>query len=653
MADERDAIVQESEQISQPADEKLTKSKGEKVRNYVIAALSLILVVYTIVGLIIYPFPSDIIRTSLLIVTLPIVFLTVPASKKNGKIRWFDYLFLFMGLAAFIYAFFQMEEMYARGGVWTTPADIVFTVIGIIVILEATRRTVGNALPIIALLFILYTLFGQHLPGMFGHNPYSIRRIATSIFCYEGIFGTVSQAVSTFVLMFMIFAAFLEQTGTGEIFMNISKAIAGGKQGGPARVAVVSSALFGSISGSAVANVAATGSITIPMMKKLGYSPRFSGAVEAAASTGGQIMPPVMAAGAFLMAEYLGIGYGQVIIAAAIPAILYFLTIWISVGAVAGKRKMPALSKDELPKMKDLMKKDWYMLAPIVLVVVLLVGFNMSAIRSAFFGCVASYIVGVINKARRQSLGFKGLLAICVSSAKGIAPLAASCSCAGIIVGCITITGFALKVSTLIMSIGGNTGFFALLLAMLVAIIFGMGLPTTVSYILCVSVLAPALISMNFNPIAAHLFIFYFACLSGLTPPVALAAYTGASIAGSKPFETAVESCKLAIIAFVIPYMFMYNNAYLFSGSLVGIIQACVCGICLCYALSAVLQGFWKQNCNMVWRAIYLVISVLLILQSNFTDYLGVGLFVAATVVMFFTNRNKGARIQSVATQND
>lgn len=611
--------------------------KIEKIKNHLVAALGLIFGIYHILVLNFIPRPAMAFRSFHLLLVLLLTFLLYPTFKeKDGKKVVPDFISPILIVATIVsigYAYFQIENILYRGGIFTTQWDVIMGLICLVCVLEGTRRTNGLALPIIGFVFVLYAMFGQYLPGMLGTTGYSIKRIITTLFTYDGIFGTALDTAATFVVMFVIFAAFLEKTGAGAAFFDLASAIAGAARGGPAKVAVIACALFGTISGSAVACVAACGSIIIPLMIKMNYDKTLSAAAVSSAAIGGQIMPPVMAAGAFLMAEYLGMKYLDIVVAAIIPAVMYFFTIWISVDAIAAKNGLNGLNKDELPQLKAVLKKDWMLFVPLVLLIVLLTVVGYSAIKSAFFAMIACIVMCALKKETRMSL--KAIGETLIASAKGSASTACACACAGIVIGCISLTGLGMKISSLIIGFSGGNVLPALILSMLTAILFGMGLPTTVSYILCANVLAPVLTSMGIPALASHMFIFYFACLSGITPPVALAAYTGAGIAGSKAIQTASEGCKLAIVAFFVPYMFVYNTAFLMDGSPFEIVWAVVCGIVMCYAMTAALQGFYMKKLNVVWRLLFAVCAIFMFLQFKIADYIGLAMFAVLFGVLF------------------
>ncbi|MEF3331105.1 TRAP transporter permease [Oceanobacillus oncorhynchi] len=555
----------------------------------------------------------------------------------KSKHRWFDISLMIISVVTFWYAIQEVEGILGRGGIHTTSLDLIFGTLAILLVLEITRRTVGIALPIVTIAFLLYALFGEFIPGNLGHGGYSYNRIITTLFTYDGMFGTPIAVTVTFVAMFIVFAAILNLTGVGDVFLNLSKSVAGSYRGGPAKMATIASGLFGSISGSAVANVAATGSLTIPMMKRLGYSKTYSGAIEAAASTGGQFMPPVMAAGAFLMAEILGVPYLEVMYAALIPSIIFFVTIWFSIDFRSAKLGLKGLSKDEIPSWRKLLINSGYLLTPLVILIIMLVVFQYSPIRAAFYSLISSIILSFIKKETRPNL--KTLGNSLFEASKGLISIVAPVAAAGLVIGVIGLTGLGGKVASLVIGMSGGSILLALVLSMITAIIFGMGLPTTVSYLLVVSILAPVLSELGVIPIAAHLFIFYFASLSGITPPVGLAAFTGANIAGSPPIRTAFMASRLAIAAFILPFLFVFNNSLLMMGNWFDIILSAITAIISVMALAAALEGWFITNLN-VWERIFLLmVALLLIYPSYVTDILGV--FAVLGVFLYKKNHNK------------
>ena len=605
--------------------------------------IAVVAALFHVISLVFYPLPPNIFRTIHLLSMLSIIFLTRPTVKNRegfwGKVGFIEIALFVLSVIACIYACLEMTNMYNKYGIFLTKLDVAMGLICILVVMESTRRTTGLALPIIAGVFLLYAFFGQHIPGMIGHKGYSIQRIVFAIYSYDGIFSTPLETCATYVLLFITFSSFLEKAGAGDYFLDLAKGVAGRMRGGPAKVAVISSALFGMISGSAVANVAGTGSITIPMMKRIGYRNQFAGAVEAVASTGGQIMPPIMAAGAFLMAQTLGVGYSTIAIAALIPAVMYFLTIWISIDCESAKEGLEGLSAEELPDVRKLLKDGWYLLLPIVLLIFLLVVVRYSAIRSAFFSMLACIFIAIVDPKRKFTVRdfFDGF----ASSSFGTASVAGACACAGIVIGIMGLTGLGGKLSAMVISLAHGHLLLALLLSMLTAVVFGMGLPSTISYLLCVSVLASVLYEMGVTPIAVHMFIFYYASLSVITPPVALAAYAGAGIAEAKPIPTAFEATKLGIAAFFLPFMFVYNNAFLMVGSASQILLACLTGLCGCFAIAAFCQGYMMIRLKWHLRALFGVIAGCLFWQSKMMDMIGLIGFVVLMLLVTMISKKR------------
>ncbi|MFZ7101555.1 MAG: TRAP transporter permease [Peptococcaceae bacterium] len=614
-------------------------------REMITLAVGVIMTAFYLITLVIYPLSPDIFRPLHMLLVSVMVLLSCPFTKGRRDFGIVDGIWLIAGIVTFTYALFQIEAVLERGGITTTVYDIIFGIIAILVVLETTRRTVGLALPIIAVVFLLYAFYGEYIPGVLGHTGYSVKRIITSIYTYDGIFGMATAVMATFVAMFIIFAEFLDLTGAGDAFLELSLSLAGGLRGGPAKIATLASAFFGSISGSAVANVASTGSFTIPLMKKIGYKPAFAAAVESAASTGGQFMPPIMAAGAFLMTEIVGCSYLEVIKAALIPALIYFVMIWVTIDFRSARRGLKGLSSEEIPGLKEVLRKNALTILPLLFLIVFLVVFQYSPITSAFYSLLLSLIFALAGKNKRP--GIPDLVRTMSKAAAGIAKIAAACACAGIIIGVISLTGLGIKIATLIISLSGGKLLFALFFSMITAILFGMGLPTTVSYLLCVSVLAPVLIKLGIDALAANLFIFYFACLSGITPPVALAAYTGAGIAGGKPLETAFQACRLAMISFLLPYMFIYNDMLLMNGGLFMVMQAVFFAVVCCFALASVSEGWLYGKLANVYRLLMVVPVFFLISHKPAHNLLGLAVFVIILGIQVIkANKEKSTQIK-------
>ena len=557
-------------------------------------------------------------------------FLVFPAKKTGHKINhmpWYDILAMVIGTSAFLYFNIFAMDIIQQGSRFE-PYQILIGIVGILALAEVCRRSVGLPILIVAAFFIVYALvWGLANPSLWGKLNYSVRYL---FYSKEGIFSTPVNVCSKFIVVFIIFGAFLERTGIADFFINISNAFVGGFSGGPAKVAVVASALEGMVSGSSVANTVGSGSVTIPLMKKTGYKPEFAAAAEAAASTGGQIMPPIMGAAAFLMADYVQLPYGQIALKAILPAVLYFAGIFVAVHLEARKLGLRGLTREELPRIRPLLKKV-YLLFPLVLLIYL-VGTSQRSIQyAAALAILAAIFVSMFSKETRITP--KRLLEALAAGGQGTITVAAACGIAGIIAGTITMTGLANMLINGIVALAGSQVIIALFLTMLCCIVLGMGVPTTANYCIMAATCAPILIRMGVPAVAAHFFVFYFGIVADLTPPVALAAYAGAAIAQSNPMKTALTATKLAIGAFIVPYVFALNPAMLFVDTTVfEVITICITsfiGIC---AISAALEGYLLQHMNPLQRILSAAGGLLLIYPGLVTDSIGLGL-VAVTVV--------------------
>ena len=552
-------------------------------------------------------------------------YIIFPAKKgvqKVNRMPWYDIILMISGTCAFLYFTFFAEAIIKQGAKLEIY-QLAIGIIGIIALSEICRRSVGLPILIVAAAFVIYALFfGLSNPIFMGRLNTLIRTI---FYSKEGILSTPINACSKFIVVFIIFGAFLERTGIADFFIKAANVIVGGFSGGPAKVAVVASALEGMVSGSSVANTVGSGSITIPLMKKTGYKPEFAAAAEAAASTGGQIMPPIMGAAAFLMAENLSIGYSSIIVKAILPAILYFAGVFIAVHLEAKKHGLRGLSKEEIPDWKPLIKKV-YLLIPLILLIYL-VGTSTRTIQtSAAIAIIAAIVVSMFNKESRITP--KRLLEALAAGAQGTIAVAAACGIAGIIAGCITATGLANVLINGIVALAGNQVIIALVLTMLCCIVLGMGVPTTANYCIMAATCAPILVRMGVPAIAAHFFVFYFGIVADLTPPVALASYAGAAIAQSNPMKTAFVSTKLAIAAFIVPYAFALNPVMLFEGvtgpmQIILIVITSLIGI---FGVSAALEGYIFTNMNPIQRIMSAASGILLIDPNPITDIIGVAL---------------------------
>jgi TRAP transporter 4TM/12TM fusion protein len=559
--------------------------------------------------------------------------------KEQGKgIPWFDWILMALSVWCFVYIYQNLDMLLFRAGAAPEMMDVVIGIIGTLLILDLTRRSAGLALPIIALVFLLYCVIGPWMPGVLYHKGIDIALLFSFIYSMEGVFGPTTAVSSTYIILFITFAGFLQVSKVGDYFINFAFSLAGRKRGGPAKVAVISSALMGTINGTSAGNVAATGTFTIPLMKKVGYPAKSAGAIEAAASTGGQLMPPVMGAGAFIMAEITGIKYAEIMIAAVLPSLLYFLAVYFMVDNESKRLNMKGMSEDEIPKFKEMLTKI-YMFAPLaILIGGLIMGY--SVIRSGTLAMVSAFIISWLHKETR--MGPMKVLDALHLGAKGTIQLIAVCACAGIIVGVIGLTGVGLRFSTMILSIAGDSQFLALIFAMLIAIILGMGMPTTAAYAVAASVVAPGLIKLGISPLVAHMFVFYYAVISAITPPVALAAYAGAAIAGSDPMKTSVTSFIYGMAAFLVPFMFFYSPELLLQGDDWGrIIHFATTALIGVYLLAASLQSWFFGPVNQVMRLILLAASLLLITGGLMTDLAGVGLAAVAIAWQLLVTKKK------------
>ena len=573
-------------------------------------------------------------------------FLVFPAKKSHQRVNhipWYDIVGMILGAGAFLYFSFNAVTIIQQGARFE-PYQIIIGVIGILALAEVCRRSVGLPILIVAACFIIYALiWGLANPSLWGKLNYMVRYL---FYSKEGILSTPINVCSKFIVVFIIFGAFLERTGIADFFINISNAAVGWMSGGPAKVAVVVSAMEGMVSGSSVANTVGSGSVTIPLMKKTGYKPEFAAAAEATASTGGQIMPPIMGAAAFLMADYVDLPYSQIAVKAILPAVLYFAGVFIAVHLEAKKMGLRGLRKDELPRLAPLLKQV-YLLLPLVLLIYL-VGTNSRSIQyAAAIAIVAAIVVSCFNKDHRPTP--KRLLEALAAGGQGTITVAAACGIAGIIAGTITMTGLANMLINGIVALAGDRVIIALFLTMICCIVLGMGVPTTANYCIMAATCAPILIRMGVPAIAAHFFVFYFGIVADLTPPVALAAYAGAAIAQANPMKTALTATKLAIAAFIVPYVFALNPAMLFVDTNIwGVISISVTALVGIFAVSASLEGFLKTHMPWYERVACAIGGLMLIFPGVTTDAVGLTM-VAVVFILQFAAAKKGARLAAPA----
>lgn len=566
-------------------------------------------------------------------------YIVFPARKGEQKVNsmpWYDVVLMVLGTGSFLYFSFNAMTIIQQGSNFEWY-QIIIGVIGILSLAEVCRRSVGVPILVVAGVLVAYALiWGLSNPSFFGKLNYSVRYL---FYSKEGILSTPVNVCSKFIVVFIIFGAFLERTGIGEFFINISNAVVGGFSGGPAKVAVVASAMEGMVSGSSVANTVGSGSITIPLMKKTGYKPEFAAAAEAAASTGGQIMPPIMGAAAFLMADYVQVPYGELVVKAILPAVLYFAGIFISVHLEAKKLGLRGLSREELPKLKPLLKKT-YLLLPLLILIYMVSSSKSSIQYAAAIAIIAAIVVSLFNKENRITLS--KIWEALAAGAQGTITVAAACGVAGIVAGTITMTGLANMIINGIVALAGDQVIIALFLTMICCIVLGMGVPTTANYCIMAATCAPILTRMGVPLVAAHFFVFYFGIVADLTPPVALAAYAGAAIAQSNPMKTAMTATKLAIAAFIVPYVFALNPAMLFiDTTVIEVIQICITSFVGIFAVAAALEGYLLDHMQWYWRAMIAVGGLLLIYPGLVTDLIGLALVAVVCVAQYLGRKNQ------------
>lgn len=572
-------------------------------------------------------FLEEIRLTSFMALIILMGFLTYPAKRGANRpnyMPWYDVVITVLGTVSYLYFTFNAEAIIQQGTRFT-PVQIVIGVIAVLSLMELTRRCVGLPILIVAGFFLVYALaYGLTNPEFYGRVRYLVRNL---FYTKEGIFSTPVNVCSKYIIVFIIFGAFLERTGISNFFIDLANCAAGRFSGGPAKVSVISSALCGMVSGSSVGNTVTTGSVTIPMMKKTGYKPEFAGAVEAASSTGGQIMPPIMGAAAFLMADFVGVPYSSIIMRAILPAILYFGGIFISVHLEAKKLGLSGIPKDQLPVFRTLVRKI-YLLLPLVMLVVWVSGNFMTMQRAASYAIVLSVVVSLFDRDNRIS--FTKIVDALEAGGRSSITVAAACGVAGIISGTITMTGLANELVNAIVSLADGRLIIALVLTMLTCIVLGMGVPTTANYCIMAATTAPILIRMNVPVLAAHFFVFYFGIVADITPPVALAAYAGSAIAKSNPMKTAFTATKLAIAVFIVPYVFCFNPAMLLIDTTPAtVVQIFITSFIGIFGVSAALEGYLGAHMNPVIRVIMAAGGILLIDPSLITDIVGI-LFIGA-----------------------
>lgn len=566
---------------------------------------------------------------------LALVFLLMPIRGKASqqKLPWYDVVLLVVGVGWNFYMLVNYEPLLKRSttGYLLTP-EVIGSWLNMLIVLEATRRIMGWIVPSIAAVFLIYALFTDYFPGFLRAAPHDWQRVGRYVGLFvTGMYGGILNISATIVVSFMLFSQFLFVTGAGDWFINMAQALLGHVRGGPAKVAVVASSLFGTISGSPVANVMATGVFTIPLMKRIGYKPDFAGAVEAAASTGGQIMPPVMGIAAFMMVDFLGVPYSRIVLAGILPALAYYLAMFLMVDFEAAKTGLRGVPRQELPNLKKTAIAGWQFMLPLAVLVFLLLVLGYSPALSALYATAILVLVGLFTRGNRISVN-KIYLAL-KNTAFSMMMIAVLLALAGIIVGCAELTGLSYRLSMGLVNLAGGNMWVLLLLIAITAIILGMGMTTAAVYLILAAIVAPALVTVGFSPLAAHFFVFYYGVAAFLTPPVCPASYVAAGIAGASPLKTAFTSVRLAIVAFLVPFIFIFQPAFLMEGSTISILLAAIYVILVVFATAGGLTGYMFGPMNYWWRLLFLGGSLLVVYPMGAAN--AIGSIIIATGILF------------------
>lgn len=571
---------------------------------------------------------------------ISLVFLLCPTKKswiKKGRFHPLDVLLAVIAMVPPIYILVNYQDLILRAGT-VTMTDSIVGAIGILMVLEAARRIVGLPIVVVVVCFLAYGFFGRYMPGPLAHRGLTIQQMVGHLFfTTEGVFGIPLGVSSTFIFLFILFGAYLEKTGLGKFFIDIANAIAGWASGGPAKVAVISSALQGTISGSSVANVVGSGSFTIPMMKKLGYHKNFAGAVEAAASTGGQLMPPIMGAAAFLMAEFVGVPYMDVVKAAVVPAVLYFIGVFLGVHFEAKKNNLEGTPRSMLPAWTKIMKDEGHLAIPLVAIIGLLSS-GYTPMKAALAGIFISIATAMLRANTRMTMWdiVDGL----IKGARGALGVIIACASAGMIIGIVTKTGVGLKLASALVTVASGNFMLLLFCTMLTSLLLGMGVPTTANYVITSTIAAPALIQLGVPILAAHMFVFYFGIIADITPPVALAAYAGSAISGGDPLKTGINASKLGIAAFIIPYVFVLSPQILGIGATIGgITFTTITALIGMTGISGAMIGQFYTKANAIERLALLAGGLCLIDPHTLTDVAGVAILAAVFTLQYFRIR--------------
>lgn len=639
---EKDFQELSAEEVMQKFDKESDKREMKGFWNILINAICIVFAIFQLYTAAFGILDAHLQRAIHLAFGFLLIFLLYPARKSWSRTSMhpLDVLFALVGAASALYIVVNYQELVFRAGM-NNETDFIVGVVGTLMVFEAARRVVGWPMITVAFVFIAYAFFGPYIPGIMAHRGVQVQELFDHLFfTTEGIFGTPMGVSSTFIYLFILFGSYLEATGLGKFFIDLANAVAGWAAGGPAKVAVLSSGLMGTVSGSSVGNVAGTGAFTIPMMKKLGYRPAFAGAVEAAASTGGQLMPPVMGAAAFLMAEFVGVPYFDVVKAAVIPALLYYIGVWLGVHYEAKKYGLKGTPREELPKFGPLFMEKGHLAIPLAVIVYLLVS-GYTPMRAALAAIALSIICACLRKSTR--IGLKEIVNGLIDGSKGVLGVLIACATAGIIIGVVTKTGVGLKVATALLDLSGGQLLPAMFFTMITSLILGMGVPTTANYVITSTIAPPALVQMDVPVLAAHMFAFYFGIVADVTPPVALAAYAGAGIAGANPMRCGVIAAKLAIAAFIVPYIFVLAPELLMiNATTLTIAYSALTAIIGMWGVSMAMIGFCQNALNSLQRVLFMAGGICMIIPGHITDIIGV-VFLIAAFMWQRTNKIKGA----------
>lgn len=599
---------------------------------YIVAASATLTTLISVYSFIVRPIDPIILRSTHVFLVSITIFSLCTGTRRAPRNRatLFDYLWILLSASVWVYLMIDGQNLIFREGADPTRLDILFGSIIFIVVVEMARRTSGLALPILVLVLFVYTLYGNFLPGLLQHKGYSLSMTISSLFGMLGIYGVPIGISVTIAILFVMFGIFLEFAGGSRFFVDLAQTVTGGLRAGPAKMSIFSSALFGTISGSAVSNVVVDGVFTIPLMRKIGLSPVVASAVEAVASTGGQIMPPVMGAAAFVMAEFTGVPYNKIVVTAIIPALLYYISLYVMIDLEAQRTGITKLmDRSGMRTFNEIMRRDWFLIIPIVTLIYTLMGLMMSPNRCALIATLALVIVSWVRADTRMN--FKRISGALEKTGRSIIDVTATCACAGMAIGLISTTGLGLRLGSTLLTLSGNNLPVALFLTMILVLVLGMGMPTVAAYAVAQAVAVPLLVELGVDSYVANFFVFYYACISAITPPVALAAYAAAALSGSSAMRVGFAAVKLGIIGFIVPYMCVYGPELLMvKGTVLEIIWTVISACVGVFALAAGVQGWTTRRINIVQRLMYLVAAILLIDPGLLTDCIGAVLIAAA-----------------------